>query len=291
VRSRLADEFAWVSSEGSPEISSTYLEDSPDEEKGQDIGQPLESAVDTSDPGQDLSLIVGNLAKSVISLAQQQSILLKRLDGIEAKMESTLQNATALDGQKLSGPADRSESTPAPTEADADLAGKLAGIERTLEQTMGLLGNYVEAVQDLVQTPVTPEKFSSGPPQNSSREMPEEYLRHLAALPLVYRNEHNDLMHLGDRSRGSYTLNDLKAVFAQACQPPDHYNAYWHVEKGQSWLVLEQPESQQPRNIFVLIKLVRVDRGAELAHIAELIVDSVKQPPMTLYPIIQQLLG
>ncbi len=289
VRARLAAEFPWVS----PEVCPACPECGDSEEQGVPAGPPSDSAGAVSDFGQDLSLIVSNLAKSVISLSQQQSALLKRLDGMEVKMEAALQNIVRADAPEARAipvsPEPSSASAPAPA---VRLADKLEGIERTLEQTMGLLGNYVEAVQGLVQaSPAAEGQFSAGPGGGNGQDMSEEYLRHLSLLPLAYRNEHGDLAHFGDRSRGSYTLNDLKAVFAQAYQPPDHYAAHWYVEKGQSWFVLEQPENRQGRSIYMLIRLVRVDRGAELAHIAELIIDGVKQPPMTLYPAIQQVLG
>ena len=279
VRTRLAAEFPWISPEACPPCRESEAE----EDRATRLSPTLEGSDAPADLGQDLSLIVSNLAKSVISLSQQQSALFKRLEGLEA----------ALQGVAAGGQGE----TPAPAaapppETDAHLVNRLDGIERSLGQTMDLLGNYVEAVQELVQTaPVAGGQPPSGAAQGSGQDMSEEYLRHLASLPLVYRNESGDLVHLGDRSRGFYTINDLKAVFAQAYQPPEHYTAYWHAEKGQSWFVLEQPESQRGRTIFMLIKYVRIDRGAELAHIAELIIDGAKQPPMTLYPAIQDLLG
>ena len=278
VRTRLADEFPWISIEACPPC-----QESGEEDQDMGLAPTLGSPAAAADLSQDLSLIVSNLAKSVISLSQQQSALFKRLEGMEA----------ALQGIAAGGRGASAAPTPAPAPGDdAHLANRLDGIERSLGQTMDLLGNYVEAMQELVQTaPTAGGQPSSGAGQGAGPDMSEEYLRYLASLPLVYRDENGDLAHLGDRSRGFYTLNDLKAVFAQAYQPPEHYTAYWHVEKGQSWFVLEQPESRQGRTIFMLIKRVRVERGAELAHIAELLIDGAKQPPMTLYPAIQELLG
>ena len=281
VRARLAVEFPWVCPEACPPCRESEAE----KEQDTGIGPSLDGSGAAADLGQDLPLIVSSLAKSVISLSQQQSALFKRLEGMEAALQGI-----AAGGQGAS-PAPAPVSAPAP-ETDAHLVNRLDGIERSLGQTMDLLGNYVEAVQELVQTsPAAGGQPPSGAVQGSGQDMSEEHLRHLASLPLVYRDESGDLVHLGDRSRGFYTLNDLKAVFAQAYQPPEHYTAYWHVEKGQSWFVLEQPESRQGRTIFLLIKHVRIDRGAELAHIAELLIDGAKQPPMTLYPAIQELLG
>ena len=302
VRARLSSEFPWVG----PEACLACLECSEPEAQSEAPLPDMESQapVAAADLGQDLSLIVGNLAKSVISLSQQQSALFKRLDGLEAKMEAALKNTAPSAGQEArpmepgpESPPGAAPTPPAPAAAAAGpavrLADKLDGIERSLEQTMGLLGNYVEAMQDLVQAAPLPAPGQSlaGAAPGGGQELSEEYLRSLAFLPLVYRNEQGDLVHLGGRSRGAYTLNDLKAVFAQAHNPPEHYVAYWHVEKGQSWFVLEQPESQCGRAVFMLIRPVRAERGMELAQIAELLIDGAKQPPMTLYHVIQQLLG
>ena len=150
----------------------------------------------------------------------------------------------------------------------------------------------MEAVQGLVQP--APEAAPPPPPKEPRNQAPkisEEYLRHLATLPLVHKTEHNVLAHLGDRSRGVYTLNDLKAVFAQACQPPEHYTAYWHVEKNQTWFVLEQPENPHGRPLFLHIKLVRDSRGAEAAQITNMIIDGQEEHPATLYKTIQDMLG
>ncbi len=314
VRARLSSEFPWVSAEtclvcpkdGEDEEHSPkaqVLEIRPTAPPTAPLAPapgpgPVVSAANNIEQSQDLSTIVSSLAKSVINLSQQQSALLRRLDSVEATMEAALQNIAQSGGQAAHTvpvpvgfrPVSAPASEPAPP---AHLADKLSGIERTLEQTMDLLGNYVEAVQGLVQPApaASGQQPAPGPGQVAGQDVSEEYLRYLATLPLVHKNENNDLVHLGDRSRGVYTLNDLKAVFAQACQPPEHYTAYWHMEKGQSWFVLEQPESPQGRNILMLIRLLHTERGTELAQIVELVIDGAKLPPMTLYPAIQELLG
>ena len=293
VHARLAGEFPWITPpEACPQPAFEENTYTAADAAGPEIlpAPPAENA--DGEPRPDLPLIVSNLAKSVISLSRQQSALFKRLDSLEAKMDSALGRAgESSDGQTASA-ADQPAPVPAP-ESDAQLADKLDGIERTLEQTMRLLGNYVEAVQGLVQP--APEVSPLPPPKEASNNVPkisEEYLRHLATLPLVHKNEHNNtLAHLGDRSRGVYTLNDLKAVFAQACQPPEHYTAYWHVEKSQTWFVLEQPENPHGRALFLHIKLVRDGRGAEAAQITNMVIDGQEEHPAILYKTIQDMLG
>ena len=293
VHARLAGEFPWITlPEACPPPGFEANMDSAANAEDPETAPVLaDSNSADGEPRPDLPLIVSNLAKSVISLSRQQAALLKRLDSLEAKMDSSLGRAGESDTRQSDLAADQPAPVPAP-EAEAQLADKLDGIERTLEQTMHLLGNYVEAVQGLVQP--APEVAPSPPskePRAHAPKISEEYLRHLATLPLVHKNERNGLAHLGDRSRGVYTLNDLKAVFAQACQPPEHYTAYWHVEKNQTWFVLEQPENPQGHALFLHIKLVRDSRGAEAAQITNMIIDGQEEHPATLYKTIQDMLG
>lgn len=283
VRGRLAAEFPWISPESCPPCP---------EDAAEPVEAPGESAAAEPRPEETrggLPLMVSNLAKSMVSLSQQQASLFKRLECLEARLEGLFTT------QPLAGPIapQALKGEPAAPPADPQLAGKLDGIERTLEQTMDLLGNYVEAVQGLVQA--TPPAAGQPPAQNAKKsagpEITDDYLRYLATLPLVHRNDNDDLVHLGDRSRGAYSLNDLKAVFAQAFMPPQHYNCHWHVDNGQCWFVLEQPENATGPAMHLLIRLLRTERGTEFSHIVELVIDGQKEFPMTLYPTIQRLLG
>ncbi len=325
VHTRLAAEFPWVNLTDSPPAESAGA-CPPSAEKP---GAPKESAAvgaaadpaplsDNADnePRPDLPLIVSSLAKSVISLSQQQSALLKRLDCLEAKIDNTLDRPVQADrsGGTAGHPMAAAEealseynvAAPAPeptSENGAQIVDKLDGIERALEQTMSLLGNYVETMQGFTRPapapgieaapapPQTPAPGQDQPKRAVERKISEDYLRHLATLPLMHKTELNGLAHLGDRSRGVYTVNDLKAVFAQACRPPEHYTSYWHVQKGQSWFVLEQPENPHGRSLLLRITPVRTERGTEAAQIMDMVIDGREEPPATLYKTIQDLLG
>ena len=285
VRARLSSEFPWVSPEPCQpcaENTETVAPEPISERTPQDQADTARG---------DLPLIVSNLAKSMVNLSQQQAALFKRLEQMENRLESIFsgrpENNTALNS-----PLSTANIAQAPS--DPQLAGKLDGIERTLEHTMDLLGNYVEAVQGLVQatpTAVQAAGAAGAAAKNNAPEISDDYLRYLATLPLVHRNDNDDLVHLGDRSRGAYSLNDLKAVFAQAFMPPHHYNCHWQVDNGQCWFVLEQPEGANGPTMHLLIRLLRTERGTEFAHMVELLIDGNKEFPMTLYPTIQRLLG
>ena len=304
ARRRLSAEFSWISPEAAPcppEAGSDELPPSAPETAGaSDSSVPIALFTSGESPEKDpsLPLIVGNLAKSLISLSRQQGILLKRLEALEAKLEAGPQGHPAR-GKTMNAPA-------APGD-DARLENKLEGIERTLEQTMALLGDYVEAVQGLVRASPAEDEAEPAPKKgkpkegtashghtlsgSGERKFSEESLRRLAGLPLMHKDADGEFTHLGGRGRGAYTLNDLKAVFAQAYPPPDHYVAYWHMEGEQSWFVLEQPESLRGRPLFLLVKALRDARGAEFAFLEALIVNGEEEAPMTLYATIQELLG
>lgn len=307
IRLRLSAEFPWISPEAPLCPPNGDVDDTPPV-AAEALPTPPPTAPsffkveDALEGDHSLPLIVGNLAKSLISLSRQQSALLKRLEGLETRMEAALHGRPGQVKPAASAPA---------SEDDARLENKLEGIERTLEQTMDLLGDYVEAVQGLVRaSPATDNEAapegeaplesvaayaatSQGPvpAKGRTRKFSEEYLRGLAGLPLMYKNADGEFAHLGDRSRGAYTLNDLKAVFAQAYSPPEHYIAYWHMEGEQSWFVLEQPESLRGRPLFLLVRSLRDARGAELALLENLIVSGEEEAPSALYPIIEELLG
>ena len=293
IRLRLSSEFSWVIAEEHPATApasppnmenAAAIPSFPEEQ----TGAAISSEGDDPESRPDLPLIVGNLAKSLISLSQQQAALLRRMESLENLLREKNEK---LPGSKTAAPA---------PEGDERLETRLEGLERSLEKTMGLLGNYVQAVQGLAQaSPAKGARAASGgsaPAAASAapakeRKFSEEYLRRLAALPLAHENDDRELVSLGDRCRGAYTLNDLKAVFAQAHQPPEHYIAYWHTEGDQSWFVLEQPESRQGCPVFLLVRLLRNERGADLALLRKLIINGDEAPPEKLYAIIQQLLG
>lgn len=290
IRLRLSSEFSWIAAEEREDSPSAPNMESVTASRPGSEEQPeafFNNEGDDSESRPDLPLIVGNLAKSLISLSQQQSALLKRMESLENLLR---EKGETFPASKAAAP------TP---EGDERLENRLEGLERSLEKTMGLLGNYVQAVQGLAQTnPAKGSRATGGSDpaaasaaQAKERKFSEEYLRRLAALPLAHENDEKELVSLGDRCRGAYTLNDLKAVFAQAHQPPEHYIAYWHTEGDQSWFVLEQPESRQGCPVFLLVKFMRNGRGVELALLMKLIINGVEAPPEKLYDFIQQLLG
>jgi hypothetical protein len=90
-------------------------------------------------------------------------------------------------------------------------------------------------------------------------------------LPLVVRLESGAYLSAGGKSLGKITLNDVKAMLAQAYQAPDNFQLRWEQDQEGLWAILEQPGPQSRENVRELRLLTREiisAKGAEVLEIA-----------------------
>lgn len=133
----------------------------------------------------------------------------------------------------------------------------LANIQRSNEQTPPATGeayaqNFPTAMMD-ADTGV-------------SAEPPRSFFN----TPLVVRNAQGHYISAGGRSRGRFSLNDLKAMLVYGFAPPLHYVLSWKAH-GQGWaLSLQQPEKSDGEHVEFLLMEVPTQRGDFVVDILQI---------------------
>ena len=117
-------------------------------------------------------------------------------------------------------------------------------------------------------------------------EGPSEPPRQFFGLPLVARTEQGQYISAGGKSRGRFSLNDLKAMLIYGFTPPNHFTLRWERHGQGWWLYMEQENSDRAIHLLLMelpthkggsvVEILQIRQGDEVMHPAEIctIIDS-----------------
>jgi hypothetical protein len=257
VRARLAQEFSWISVVG---------------------GKKNEQADKNAPLPKEFLLSVSNLAKSMVTLTQQQSSIMERMGALEKTIGKGI-NANEMQGsatpsgdlkavledlqiylQNALGPLQQLERL-------AELEGFSQNLQSTTEimreavAFVGSLANHPE-VQGILSKDASDESGAQPSkvvqfPSPAARQTadqpapvasaPQDPPRAFLLKPMVLRTVEGVYMGAGGRSRGRFTLNDLKALLAYGRVTAERFTIHWEQLGGADWAVtLTQPEAAEP---------------------------------------------
>jgi DNA-binding transcriptional MerR regulator len=107
----------------------------------------------------------------------------------------------------------------------------------------------------------------------SAAEPPRQFF----GLPLVVRTEQGQYVSAGGKSRGRFSLNDLKAMLIYGYTPPHHFTLRWESHGQGWWLCLEQETSD--RTVHLLLMELPTQRSGNVVEILQ-----IKNNGATLHP-------
>ncbi|MDL2267549.1 helix-turn-helix domain-containing protein [Desulfovibrio sp. OttesenSCG-928-G15] len=116
------------------------------------------------------------------------------------------------------------------------------------------------------------------PTQPDAPAGPAEPPRQFFSLPLMVCTEDGQYMSAGGKSRGRFSLNDLKAMLIYGFTPPNHFSLRWERHGQGWWLHLEQDTSD--RNYRLLLMELPSHKGGTVAEILQL-----KSGDETMHPV------
>lgn len=291
VRARLAAEFEWIS----PQDPATAR---PEARGG---GR-------TAEVGPELSVGVSNMAKSLVAMTQQQKAILSRIQGLENLLEDLgagdLAEAAVKQTHSLRKRESQLEGRLATLDKLDAMVGTLSTSMHELSARLdGLLARRAKAAEEWRQQgretmdaaaqlagqasrareqpeepqesakviPLRPNGTQQAAPQPApgpGRETAREPERRFFSLPLVARTEQGQFVSAGGKSRGPFSLNDLKAMLIYGFTPPDHFSLRFDAHGQGWWLTLEQETSG--RNIRLLLMELPAQRGGSVAEILQI---------------------
>ena len=245
VRARLAEEFPWIS---------LVARDEPQQQLPGGIPQEYGTAL-------------SNLAKSMVTILQQQSGIMDRMEKLETAVQETRTLAPSADGGLKTA-----DFKAVLEDLQAYLRNALMPLQQLqrLNEIQGVTdvlhqaaNNMVDAAQILrsladktkspsqdaepsskvVQFPTTasaPQTISTG--HAVSQDPPRAFL----LKPMIVKTADGAYISAGGKSRGRFTLNDFKALLVYGRQPGEHFSLHWD-QSGNDWVAtLTQPGGENP---------------------------------------------
>ncbi len=288
VRGRLAQEFTWIA-----------LVAAKPEPAGQPVALP-----------QEFTLSLSNLAKSMVTLTQQQNAIIGRLQALEGgSVRAAASGVAGAAGENAAG----AIGIAGLTDELRELVRQELAPLRCLDEVRDLVASIRQAADKMAQAAQALRDVAARPSSvlsalsaqegaensaGSSRVIPfpsaagatgaaagtqggtsggavasgaaSDPSRNFLLMPLVVRTAGGAYISAGGKASGRFTLNDLKALLAYGKRPPEHYTLHWE-QNGSEWrLALEQPASENPRPWLLLLKEAVSQRGISVAEIVQL---------------------
>ncbi len=291
VRSRLAAEFDWIDAKA-PGAAGKL-----DEARG-----------------------VANIARGVVDMSRRQDTLLKRMGSIESMLaELGLAGSEEVEGLRRKRDEAAKQSSER-LERRLDALDRITGeLSSTVQGLADQLGRFLErraaaretweqersrVVEEAASVsaslapaaepagakviPLRPEAPAEPEPGEEARLEPP---RQFFSLPLVVRTQQGAYVSAGGRSRGRFSLNDLKAVLVYGFPSPRQFRMRWEAH-GQGWrLVLDQPKVEDSRSISLLLMELPTKEGGKVAEILQLKDGERQGHPAEFAAILEGLLG
>jgi hypothetical protein len=277
VRARLAQEFSWISLVKKDE---------------------LEAPAAHGAMPQEFTIAISNLAKSMVTLLQQQNTIVDRMEKLEKAFSEGV-NITAVPQERLK-PVDfknvienlqgylrnalmplqqlqRLSEVSSVTDVLHQAAGSMvdaAQIMRTLAKNQGA-ENVPEAPSKVVQFPCTPSQATPVIQQSGTQDTPRSFL----LKPMVVRNVDGAYIGAGGKSRGRFTLNDFKALLVYGRQPGEHFTLHWDQQSGDWVVTLTQPGGENPEKWQLTLKEAMSQSGVGVVELTKFMAnDEVVHP-------------
>ena len=284
VRLRLCYEFAWVQEEEAPAKHSS-------------------DARDDAKAAPELSQGMSNVAKSMVTLIQQQKSILQRVQVIEGQLGElgikgvdvdALKENTRASTQTTELFTNRLDRLDSVTES---LAGTVLGLAEKLDRFLGdrakareewqknrdTLIKQAETASTATQTS-TVVSFQAAQAQKNGYHSPvqedhtpprvkddtPEPSRTFFTHALVVRTVDGRYISAGAKGRGRFSLNDLKAMLVYGFTPPMHYTMQWEPHGEGWWLYLEQPGNPETERLTLLLMELSTSRGENVIEVLQL---------------------
>ena len=263
VRARLAQEFSWIS---------LVARDEP------------ESSSISGDMPQKFTIAFSNLAKSMVTLLQQQNAIMDRLAALETAFSENMP-ITTLPQEGVMKAADFKVVL-------EDLQGYLSNALMPLQQLQRL--NEVAAVADVLHQAAgsmvdaaqimrslakgkaldageAPSKVVQFPAQQNPRTgqtASQDPPRAFLLKPMVVRTADGAYIGAGGKARGRFTLNDFKALLAfYGRQPGEHFSLHWE-QSGTDWAaIVIQPQGEKSGKWLLQLKEAMSQTGVGVVEL------------------------
>lgn len=280
IRQRLSTEFDWIDT------------NAPQQKQ-------VEKVSSTSEDGHNLAVFqpvatsVASLAKSMVGISQQQNSILKRLEGLEARLGSLPDEPCGVEGQN-----------PRYAERLAHIEHDLSVVRTLLKELLSIVTaqerNQVEdtsarcAAENETLTPFdnNASYMENADSRDKEAQAREEEKFHLwSGLPLFARDKQNQYGNVAGRGRSCFSINDLKAVLTHRITSPDRFTLAWQKSGQEIWLLLELSGGAWAGCWRLLLTPARTIKGMDIIVAEHVFRDGNEVPAALLHDFVADILG
>ena len=231
---------------------------------------------------------------------ERQEFIESRLDTLDSSTRELAQTVQNLAGQlgRFLGKREKAAEewagggSQAISDAARLAAQAIAASQATTSPGQSAAGQQERAGAQVI--PLRPDKKTEPqrpqsnlvPGQAAVPEGPSEPPRQFFGMPLVARTEQGQYISAGGKTRGRFSLNDLKAMLIYGFTPPNHFTLRWERHGQGWWLYLEQENSDRAIHLLLMeiptqkggsvVEILQIRQGDDTQHPAEIcsIIDS-----------------
>ncbi|MFV0350198.1 MAG: MerR family transcriptional regulator [Halodesulfovibrio sp.] len=128
-------------------------------------------------------------------------------------------------------------------------------------------------------------------PEEAPEEKPvmQEPHRALLTMPLVIQSPEGEFLGVAGRTRGRFSINDLKAMLMSHFEGSERFSVQWQYTDNGWLMLLEQKELSDPYSLAVLVDETTTPRGNNVALIEHLTINGKDENPVEMYNFINRI--
>jgi hypothetical protein len=136
-----------------------------------------------------------------------------------------------------------------------------------------------------------PEEAPDESPEEAPEEAPvmQEPHRALLTMPLVIQSPDGEFLGVAGRTRGRFSINDLKAMLMTHFEGSERFSVQWQYTDNGWLMLLEQKDLSDPYSLAVLVDETTTPRGNNVALIEHLTINGKDENPVEMYNFINRI--
>lgn len=214
--------------------------------------------------------------------------------GLGATPSGLAQNASVqTSGQTSASPSGQSSDQSSGQSSDRASAPAQAPSERPLGKVVRIRNAYGDVNEYTLETADAVSDPAQAAPEGGARPVvaagPQEPPRSLLTMPLVIQSPEGEFLGVAGRTRGRFSINDLKAMLMSHYTGLLRYTSNWQLTDNGWLMTLEQKDAPESHTLALLVEQTTTPRGNNVALIEHLMINGRDENPVEMYNFINRI--
>jgi len=210
-----------------------------------------------------------------------------------ASVQTTDQTTGQISGQASASPSGQSSDQSSGQSSDRASAQAQAPSERPLGKVVRIRNAYGDVNEYTLETADAVSDPAQAEPEGGARPVvaagPQEPPRSLLTMPLVIQSPEGEFLGVAGRTRGRFSINDLKAMLMSHYTGLLRYTSNWQLTDNGWLMTLEQKDAPESHTLALLVEQTTTPRGNNVALIEHLMINGRDENPVEMYNFINRI--